>query len=116
MAEKVDKSKQVDKSKKAAENVAAPEAKPSAAATEGRKMMRHGKVGKTPSGQLVLVNEKNEAFTTNPAVVAIWGLCDGRTEKEVGEKIASEANVSAEEIAPAVHEVVAKLLSLGLLK
>lgn len=91
-------------------------AAPAPVAVPSGKLTRAGKVGKTESGQMVLVNEKNEAFATNPAVVAIWGLSDGKTEKEVIDKIAAEAKVDADEITPAVKDIIAKLLGLGLLK
>jgi len=86
-----------------------------AKAVEG-KMTRLGKLAVTQEGEPVLVTEDNKAFKTNPAVVAIWDLCGDRTEREVVDKVAEEANLPADEIGPAVSGVIAKLKELHLVR
>ena len=82
---------------------------------ENKKLSKRGFVTQTPEGELLLVNEKGEAYKVNESVVAVWNIFEDKTVNEVIDEIANQINVDPNEIKPAIEQLTAQLLEAELL-
>ena len=79
-------------------------------------LKRVGSITKTREGSLVLVNEKREGYAVDELVAFIWSKADGKTRDELVKNVASELNISEEEIKSDVNNIVDKLKDAELLR
>ncbi len=82
---------------------------------ESRKLSKKGFVTQTPEGDLLLVNEKGDAYKVNESVVAVWNIFEDKTVTEVINEIATQINVDPNEIKPAIEQLTAQLVEAELL-
>jgi len=82
---------------------------------EERKLTKQGFVTQSPDGELLLVNNKGEAYKVNESVVAVWNIFDNKTVDEVVSEIASQINVEPSEIRPAIEQLASQLIEAELL-
>jgi hypothetical protein len=83
---------------------------------EEKKLKRKGSVARTEEGGIALVNEQKQGFIVEEMVVVIWDLCEGRSEHQVVDEIASRIKAEKERIKPAVIGVISKLKELKLVE
>lgn len=60
---------------------------------EEEKLFKKGSAAKAEDGSLALVNEKNEAFKVDEAVMGIWSSCDGISFNQLVTAIAEAAKM-----------------------
>ncbi|HID05501.1 MAG TPA: PqqD family protein [Candidatus Caldiarchaeum subterraneum] len=82
---------------------------------ESKRLSKKGFVTQTPEGDLLLVNEKGDAYKVNESVVAVWNIFEDKTVNEVINEIASQINVDPNEIKPAIEQLTAQLVEAELL-
>jgi len=85
---------------------------------EGVKFKRKGELLKDEEGNLLLVNELNEAYRVDEIVAYIWSICEGKTFDEVASELASqgEVEVEVEEVKPPLQDLISKLRSASLIE
>ena len=83
---------------------------------EKEKLKRKGNAVRTEKGEIALINEEKQGFRVDETAAAIWQFCDGRSEEEVVDEIASRTGAEKERVKPAVSDVVSKLKSVKLLE
>jgi len=83
---------------------------------EKEKLKRKGKAVRTEKGEIALVNEENQGFRVDEIAAAVWQFCDGKSEEEVVDEIASKAKAEKERVKPLISEVVSKLKSVKLIE
>ncbi|MFQ5819363.1 MAG: PqqD family protein [Candidatus Heimdallarchaeota archaeon] len=77
--------------------------------------IKKGKLAKTEDDKLVLVNDKNQAFVVDQAVIGIWKMLDGnKTVNEVVQEVAKGTDAKAEQLSPQITAIVDKLKEVGL--
>jgi len=77
---------------------------------------RRGELFRDEEGNLLLVNESNEAYRVDEIVAYIWTICDGKTFDEVAQEIASQGDVDVEEVKPPLQDLIDKLKAASLLE
>lgn len=77
---------------------------------------KEGKMAKDQEGNLVLVNNKEQAYKVDESVIAIWQMCDGKTQQEISNTITEKTQMGEDEAKKAVGEIVTKLEEVGLVK
>ncbi|MEM0261426.1 MAG: PqqD family protein [Nitrososphaerota archaeon] len=77
---------------------------------------RKGELFRDEEGNLLLVNEANEAYRVDEIVAYIWTICDGKTFDEVAQEIASQGDVDVEEVKPPLQDLIDKLKAASLLE
>jgi len=82
---------------------------------EEKRLSKKGYVSQTPEGELLLVNEKGEAYMVNEAVVAVWDLFNDRTVSDVVSMIASQISRDPSEIRDSIEQLAGKLLEAELI-
>ncbi|MEM2016079.1 MAG: PqqD family protein [Nitrososphaerota archaeon] len=80
------------------------------------KFKRKGELVKDDEGNLLLVNELNEAYRVDEIVAYIWSICDGKTFNEVAVELASQGEVDIEEVKPPLQDLILKLRSASLIE
>jgi len=83
---------------------------------EGVKFKRKGELLKDEEGNLLLVNELNEAYRVDEIVAYIWSICEGKTFDEVASELASQGEVEVEEVKPPLQDLISKLRSASLIE
>ncbi len=77
--------------------------------------IKKGKLAKTEDDKLVLVNDKNQAFVVDQAVIGIWKMLDGnKTVNEVVQEVAKGTDAMPEQLSPQITAIVDKLKEVGL--
>lgn len=80
------------------------------------KFKRKGELVKDEEGNLLLVNELNEAYRVDEIVAYIWSMCDGKTFNEVATELATQGEVDVEEVKPPLQDLLSKLRSASLIE
>lgn len=80
-----------------------------------RKLTKRGVVSQTPDGELLLVNEKGEAYRVNESIVAIWDTYKDKTVNEVVDEIASQIERDPEELREPIKQLTQALIEAELL-
>ncbi|MEN2974817.1 MAG: PqqD family peptide modification chaperone [Candidatus Caldarchaeales archaeon] len=80
------------------------------------KLKRKGELVKDDEGNLLLVNELNEAYRVDEIVAYIWSICDNKTFNEVAVDLASQGDIDVEEVKPPLLDLIAKLKSASLIE
>lgn len=83
--------------------------------TEEKRLSKKGWLSQTPEGDLLLVNEKGEAYRVNEAVAAIWQLFDDKTVNEVVEEVAFQVRRDPSELKEQIEQLASKLVEAGLI-
>ena len=79
-------------------------------------MKRKGSAVRTEKGEIALVNEEKQGFRVDEMAAAVWQFCDGKSEQEVVDVIASKTGAEKERVKPVVSDVISKLKSVKLLE
>jgi len=79
-------------------------------------LKRKGTLFKDEKGDLLLINEANEAYKVDEVVAYIWSICDGKTLTEVVAAFAELSNVPAEDIEEPLTTLIEKLKSASLIE
>jgi len=80
------------------------------------KLKRKGTLFKDESGDLVLVNEENQAFRVDEVVAYIWSICDGKTVNEVVTEFARLSDVNIDEVRSPLMDLIERLRSASLIE
>ena len=80
------------------------------------KLKRKGELFKDEEGNLLLVNEANEAYRVDEVVAYIWSICDGKTIEEVVTEFANLSETSVEEIKAPLLDLISRLKSASLIE
>lgn len=80
------------------------------------KLKRKGTLVKNEIGELVLINEANEAFKVDEVVAYVWSICDGKTLNEVVDAFAELSNVPADDVREPLTSLIDKLKSVSLVE
>lgn len=80
------------------------------------RLKRKGELVRDEEGNLLLVNDMNEAYRVDEVVAYIWSICDNRTLDEVAEDLAAHGDVDVEEVKPPLRELISKLKSASLVE
>jgi hypothetical protein len=80
------------------------------------KFKRKGELLKDEEGNLLLVNELNEAYRVDEIVSYILSICEGKTFDEVASELASQGEVDVEEVKPPLQDLISKLKSASLIE
>lgn len=78
-------------------------------------MSKRGFVTQSPEGELLLVNEKGEAYRVTESVIAVWNIFEDKTVSEVVNEIALQIDVNPDEIKPAIEKLASQLVEAELL-
>ena len=74
------------------------------------KFIKKGKAAKSKEAELLLVDEKSNAYKVDPAVTAIWTMCDGkRTQEQIVDELTIRTKIEKIKLEPLVSEVLSKL-------
>lgn len=80
------------------------------------KPTKKGQVAKTEKGDLVLVNDENQAFVVDQSVIGFWNMLDGtKTVNDVAQVIAQKIDADPEQLLPQFNDIVEKLKEARLL-
>jgi len=74
------------------------------------RLKRKGELFKDEEGNLILVNEANEAYAY------IWSICDGKTIEEVVTEFADLSETSIDEIKAPLLDLINRLKSASLVE
>lgn len=79
--------------------------------------MKIGKLIKQEDGSLGLLNEREQGFMVNQAIIDFWQTCDGKkTINELTEQFSAKLSLPREQVEQEVVQLVQQLLEGGLLK
>lgn len=68
-------------------------------------------------GSLILLNDKNQGFMVNQAIVEFWSSCDGtKTVNQLTDQFASKLGMPREQVEQEVVQLIQQLLESELLK
>jgi hypothetical protein len=81
------------------------------------KPMKKGSVGKTEEGEIVLVNEQNQAFKVNEVAVVVWNRCDGQmTIDDLTKEFSQKTNQEEGTVKQAIETIVDQMEKVGLME
>jgi hypothetical protein len=81
------------------------------------KPMKKGSVGKTEKGEIVLVNEQNQAFKVNEVAVVVWNRCDGKiTIDDLTKEFSQKTNQEEAVVRQAIETIVDQMEKVGLME
>jgi hypothetical protein len=79
------------------------------------KLFRKGRLGETPQGEKLLVNEKGMAYLVSDSVIAIWSSFEGNTAEEVVQEVAAMIGRDPAEVREPIMQIVSQLKEAELL-
>ena len=84
---------------------------------EKSKLMKLGNVIQQQDGSLALVNDQNQGFMVNDALIEFWKMCDGtKTLNQLIDNFTAKLNMPRTDIEKEVVELVKQMLEANLLK
>jgi metal-sulfur cluster biosynthetic enzyme len=84
---------------------------------EKSKPTKVGKFLKQEDGSLVIINDKEQAYMVNDAIVDFWNSCDGtRTINQLTDQFSTKLGAPREQVEQEVVQLVQQLLEADLLK
>lgn len=84
---------------------------------EKSKLTKLGSVLQQPDGSLALMNEQNQGFMVNDALIEFWKMCDGtKTINELIDTFSAKLNMQRSDVEKEVVELVQQMLEANLLK
>lgn len=79
-----------------------------------KKLVRKGSALRDQEGNLLLVNEDNQAYVVDESVAAIWNMCEGKTVEELTNIIATSIGREPEELKSSVEDLISRLMEVKL--
>lgn len=84
---------------------------------EKSKLSKVGRVMQQQDGSLALLNDQNQGFMVNDALIEFWKLCDGtKTVTQLIDMFASKLNMPRSDVEKEVVELVQQMLEANLIK
>lgn len=84
---------------------------------EKYKPEKTGKLTSQEDGSLVLLNDGNQAFMVNQAIIDFWNFCEGKkTVTELTDVLSKQLGMTREQVEKEVLQLVEQLFDSGLLK
>jgi len=83
---------------------------------EQARLRRKGNLFKDETGNLILVNEDNEAYRVDEVVAYVWSICDGKTVEEVITEFANLSETDVEELREPIIDLINRLKSASLVE
>jgi hypothetical protein len=81
------------------------------------KLKKKGSLGRTEEGEIVLVNDKGEAFSAGEVVIFVWDMCDGEiSEEELLKNLCTELEIDTEALRPVLDRLLKNLQGASLLE
>jgi hypothetical protein len=80
------------------------------------KLKRKGELFRDEEGNLVLVNEANEAYRVDEIVAYVWSICDGKTIDEVVTEFSNLSETSVEEVREPLIDLINRLKAASLIE
>jgi hypothetical protein len=80
------------------------------------KLKRKGELFRDEGGNLVLVNEVNEAYKVDEVVAYVWSICDGKTVNEVVAEFSNLSETSVEEVREPLIDLINRLKAASLIE
>ena len=80
------------------------------------KLKRKGELFRDEEGNLVLVNEANEAYRVDEIVAYVWSICDGKTIDEVVTEFSNLSETSVEEVREPLIDLINRLKAVSLIE
>ncbi|MCL7387027.1 MAG: PqqD family protein [Thaumarchaeota archaeon] len=80
------------------------------------KLKRKGELFRDEEGNLVLVNEANEAYRVDEIVAYVWSICDGKTIDEVVTEFSNLSETSIEEVREPLIDLINRLKAASLIE
>jgi hypothetical protein len=80
------------------------------------KLKRKGELFRDEGGNLVLVNEVNEAYKVDEVVAYVWSICDGKTVNEVVTEFSNLSETSVEEVREPLIDLINRLKAASLIE
>jgi len=80
------------------------------------RLRRKGNLFKDETGNLILVNEENEAYRVDEVVAYVWSICDGKTVEEVITEFANLSETDVEELREPIIDLINRLKSASLVE
>jgi len=79
--------------------------------------LKSGHSTKQEDGSLILVNEKEQGFMVNEAIIEFWNTCDGsKTINQLTDQFSSKLGMPRQQVEQEVVQLVQQLLESELLK
>jgi metal-sulfur cluster biosynthetic enzyme len=84
---------------------------------EKSKPLKSGHSTKQEDGSLILVNEKEQGFMVNEAIIEFWNTCDGsKTITQLTDQFSAKLGMPRQQVEQEVVQLVQQLLEAELLK
>jgi metal-sulfur cluster biosynthetic enzyme len=84
---------------------------------ERSKPLKSGHSTKQEDGSLILVNEKEQGFMVNEAIIEFWNTCDGsKTITQLTDQFSAKLGMPRQQVEQEVVQLVQQLLEAELLK
>lgn len=84
---------------------------------EKSKPLKTGRLTKQEDGSLILLNEKEQGFMVNDAIVEFWNTCDGsRTLNQLTDQFSAKLGLPRQQVEQEAVQLVTQLLEAELLK
>ncbi|MCF3653265.1 MAG: PqqD family protein [Aigarchaeota archaeon] len=80
------------------------------------KLKRKGELFRDEEGNLVLVNEANEAYRVDEIVAYVWSICDGKTIDEVVTEFSNLSETSVEDVREPLIDLINRLKAASLIE
>lgn len=74
-----------------------------------QKLVKKGSAARDREGNLLLVNEENQAYRVDESVAAVWDRCEGKTVEELTADIAATSGRQPDDIKGPVENLVSAL-------
>src|ERR671933_853220 len=84
---------------------------------ENSKPTRTGRFSKQDDGSLILVNNKDQGFMVNEAIIEFWNACDGtKTINQITDQFSAKLGLPRQQVEQETVQLVQQLLEAKLLK
>ena len=84
---------------------------------EKSKPLKVGRFEKQEDGSLIIVNDKNQGFMVNEAIIEFWNTCDGtKTINQLTDQFSAKLGMPRQQVEQEVVQLVQQLLEAELLK
>ena len=84
---------------------------------EKSKPLKVGRFAKQEDGSLIIVNDKDQGFMVNEAIIEFWNTCDGtKTINQLTDQFSAKLGMPRQQVEQEVVQLVQQLLEAELLK
>lgn len=84
---------------------------------EKSKPLKVGRFAKQEDGSLIIVNDKDQGFMVNEAIIEFWNTCDGtKTINQLTDQFSEKLGMPRQQVEQEVVQLVQQLLEAELLK